>query len=240
MFAMFAALANTAGDAGYKEIEQMETDRINDDNDPHPVPHLHIFVNRKKFDEGITPQMTVDAIARLVGLTAETAVVRRDVNGKPSEPLHGIVDIHQADHFLATRKAVEGGFDPNDARILAELDRLRGGGMNVELIDRPHVVIYRDVPVASARAPIAMTDVLVPVPAGYPGGMIDLAFLPAGSPLLGRVKGAVQAPLSAAGAAWIQVSYHPHNGGGGKPWNPSTHGFHTYVDEILAWLGALQ
>lgn len=33
-------------------------------------PKLQIFVNKRKFDEGITPKMTVDAIAALVGLRA--------------------------------------------------------------------------------------------------------------------------------------------------------------------------
>lgn len=200
---------------------------------------LHIFVNRKKFDQGITATMTVDAIARLVGLTAETATVRRDHGGKAGDPLQGVVEIHQADHFVVTRNQVQGGFDPIETRIAAELERLRESGQKVDYFPQNRAVIYRDLPVASPRAPIPATDVLVPV-GGYPGGMLDLAFLPVGSPLIGRVKGAAQGVTTVDGRQWQQISYHPHNGGGGPPWNPNIHGFHSYLDEILAWLGSIQ
>lgn len=87
---------------------------------------------------------------------------------------------------------------------------------------------------------MATTDVLVPVPAGYPAAMLDLAYLPEGSALIGRVKGAPQTTINAGGRVWRQISYHPHNGGGGPPWNPNVHGFHTYIDELLTWLGGLK
>jgi len=32
------------------------------------------------------------------------------------------------------------------------------------------------------------------------------------------------------------VSYHPHNGGGGPPWNKDRHGLQTYYTEILSWI----
>jgi hypothetical protein len=198
--------------------------------------HLHIFVNRKKFDDGIKPTMTIDEIAGLVGMTAGTATVRRERDGKAGEPLQGTVEIHQADHFVVTRNQVQGGFDAIEARIAAELEKLRESGQEVDYIPQNRAVIYRDLPVASPRAPIATTDVLVPV-GGYPAGMLDLAFLPAGSPLIGRVKGAAQGVITIGGRDWRQISYHPHNGGGGPAWNPNIHGFHTYVDEILTWLG---
>jgi hypothetical protein len=35
------------------------------------------------------------------------------------------------------------------------------------------------------------------------------------------------------------ASYHPHNGGGGPVWDQVRHGFHTYFDHLLAWLGRL-
>jgi hypothetical protein len=201
---------------------------------------LHIFVNRKKFDDGITPTMTVDAIARLVGLTAETATVRREIDGKAGDPLQGTVEIHQADHFVVTRNQVQGGFDPTGERICAEIGKLRESGQIVDFFTAPQVVVYRKLPVASPRAPVPATDVLVPVPPGYPGAMLDLAFLPEGSPLIGRVKGAAQGIVIADGRQWRQISYHPHGGGGGPSWNPNVHGFHTYLDEILAWLANLQ
>ena len=76
--------------------------------------NLHIFVNRKKFteDDGVKAEMTVDEIARLVGLTADTATVRRMTGDKPGDPLTGTIQIHQAEHFVVTRNAVEGGHEP--------------------------------------------------------------------------------------------------------------------------------
>lgn len=205
------------------------------ENDHHQ--DLFIFVNRKKFQDGITPTMTVDQIARLVDLTDETAAVRQEHAGKAGDPLQGTIEIHKAEHFVVTRRRVEGGFDPLDIRIDVELGRLRGGGQQVDFFPESRVVIYRHLPVTSPNAPVPTTDVLVPVGA-YPAGMLDLAFLPEGSPLIGRVKGQPQGVITVSGQQWRQISYHPHNGGGGSPWNPNQHGFHTYVDEILAWLGA--
>jgi hypothetical protein len=66
---------------------------------------------------------------------------------------------------------------------------------------------------------------------------LDGAHLPEGSPLLGRVAGSPQGVIVAVeGRRWQLVSYHPHNGGGGPPWNKDKHGFHTYIDEILSWI----
>jgi hypothetical protein len=75
---------------------------------------------------------------------------------------------------------------------------------------------------------------MVLVPGGYPQTMLDLAFLPAGSPLLGVLKGQPQQNLSAGGRTWTQVSYHPHTNGGAPPWDPTRHGFHTYIDAVDA------
>jgi hypothetical protein len=66
---------------------------------------------------------------------------------------------------------------------------------------------------------------------------LDGAFLPVGSPLLGRVVGSPQPPtIQALGRAWQLVSYHPHAGGGAPPWSKDKHGFHTYLDELLTWV----
>jgi hypothetical protein len=75
---------------------------------------LVIFVNGKKKtseEDGVTDPMSVDAIARLAGLTGDTAVVRRrqGEGGPVSEPLTGQVEIKNGDHFVVTRKQVEGG-----------------------------------------------------------------------------------------------------------------------------------
>src|SRR3954463_11281601 len=88
-------------------------------------PKLHIFVNKKKFDEGITLKMTVDAIAALVGLTATNAVVREQTGDKAGPPLTGEVDIHEGEHFVVTRKHVEGGFEEVRQRIENELQKMR-------------------------------------------------------------------------------------------------------------------
>ena len=128
----------------------------------------------------------------------------------------------------------------NRERIERELTLLRSGGLVVELVEggRP-IVLYRNVPTGAERLGLpAVTDVVVPVPDGYPASMIDLAGLPADSPLLPRLKGGQnnQGELAADGRQWRLASYHPHNGGGGPPWDPSRHGFHTYFDQIVAWL----
>jgi len=75
--------------------------------------HLTIFVNRKKKSEedGVSNPLSVDAIARLVGLTRETAIVQEqqgesDIVGPP---LSGDITIKNGMHFLVTRTKVEGG-----------------------------------------------------------------------------------------------------------------------------------
>lgn len=75
------------------------------------VGHLHIFVNRRKFEEadGVRPKMTGAEIASLVGVPADLAVVREDSPEKREIPVGDIVDIKNGQHFLVTRKTVEGG-----------------------------------------------------------------------------------------------------------------------------------
>jgi hypothetical protein len=131
----------------------------------------------------------------------------------------------------------------NHQRIEDELNLLREGGQVAEILEGSRqVVLFRDVPTAGAREGLPeQTDVIVPVPAGYPAGLIDLAGLPKGSPLLGRVRGGTndQGSVQVDGREWQLASYHPHNGGGGPPWDPTKHGFHTYFDHLVAWLHKL-
>ena len=69
--------------------------------------------------------------------------------------------------------------------------------------------------------------------------MLDWAYLPEGSPLIGKLKGKLQEHrIRADGRVWVQISYHPHGNGGGGPWNAARHGFHTYLGELLSWLYA--
>jgi hypothetical protein len=128
-------------------------------------------------------------------------------------------------------------------RIERELAILRTGGLVAEHIPGPRqVVLYRAVPTGGARVGLpATTDVVVPVPPGYPASLIDLAGLPVGSPFWPRVKGsnALQGELDADSRRWMLASYHPHTNGGGPPWNQSRHGFHTYLDHLIAWLDRL-
>jgi hypothetical protein len=77
--------------------------------------HLHIFVNRRKFEEGdgVRPDMTGAAIAALVDVPADNAVVRLETGGEPGEiPVTETRHIKNGMHFLVTRKIVEGGNEP--------------------------------------------------------------------------------------------------------------------------------
>jgi Prokaryotic E2 family E len=120
------------------------------------------------------------------------------------------------------------------ARVTRELETLN---WKTKLIENPDAVIYQALP---STLGVATSDVLVLVPGGYAQFMIDGAYLPQGSPLIGVVKGQPQPQCSIAadGRTWVLISYHPHNGGGGASWDPTRHGFHTYLDELVSWLSA--
>lgn len=125
-------------------------------------------------------------------------------------------------------------------RIEHELTLLHEGGQVATLVtaDRDYV-IYQGVPTSGQPTD---TDVIVPVPSGYPGSMIDLAGLPAGSPLLPKVAGGTNPQgtvTTSDGRQWTLASYHPHQGGGGPNWDPMEHGFHTYLDHLLSWLAKI-
>jgi hypothetical protein len=126
-------------------------------------------------------------------------------------------------------------------RIARELALLQTGGQLAEVMTGSGrtLVLYRNIPTSGARFNLPeVTDVIVPVPAGYPASHIDLAGLPVGSPFLPRVKGGQnnQGVVDINGQRWQLASYHPHNGGGGPPWDQLRHGFHTYIDHLIAWL----
>ncbi|WP_428097615.1 hypothetical protein [Candidatus Rariloculus sp.] len=133
----------------------------------------------------------------------------------------------------------------NLERIDRELAVLREGGQSAELVttaDNRPCVLYRDVPTGGTPHGLPpVTDTIVPVPSGYPAPPIDLAALPVGSPFINRVKGGTnsQGIISACGCEWQLASYHPHNGGGGPPWDQTKYGFHTYIDHLIAWLDRL-
>jgi hypothetical protein len=116
------------------------------------------------------------------------------------------------------------------ARIVRELEIL---SWKTKLIENPDAVIYYGVP---GTLGVESSDVLVRVPGGYAQALLDGACLPQGSPLVGVVKGQPQGLITADGRNWVPISYHPHNGGGAPPWDPTRHGFHTYLDELVSWL----
>ncbi len=130
----------------------------------------------------------------------------------------------------------------NQSRIESELDILRAGGQDAKLIiGSPSVVKLYRVSTGGVRLGLpGETDVIVPVPEGYPASQIDLAGLPMGSPFIGRAKGSPSGgPLIVDGSAFQMISYHPYGNAGGGPWDQMRHGFHTYYDWILTWLAAL-
>lgn len=118
------------------------------------------------------------------------------------------------------------------ARVTRELERLN---WKTKLVESPDAVIYCALP---STLGVSSSDVLVPVPGGYAQSMLDGAYLPQSSPLIGVVKGQPQpqCTVTADGRNWVLVSYHPHNGGGAPAWDPTRHGFHTYLDELVSWL----
>jgi hypothetical protein len=72
---------------------------------------LHIFVNRRKFDrgDGVKKEMTGAEIAALVGVPPENAVIREEEPDKREIGVNETVHIKNGEHFLVTRKVVEGG-----------------------------------------------------------------------------------------------------------------------------------
>ena len=198
--------------------------------------HLKIFVNDKPFteDNGVKEDMTGTDIAKLVFDDPQNYDVYKLPGDEEIKPAQH-VKIHDCERFKVVRKTVTGGYEL--ARIERELNILRGTGAKVTFVPEVPGVVYHDVLARHNYPHLQATDVLVLVPGGYPGQALDGAYLPQGSPLLGRVVGQVQGnTVNALGKAWQLVSYHPHAGGGAPPWSKDKHGFHTYVDELLTWV----
>jgi hypothetical protein len=201
--------------------------------------HLTIVVNKMPFTEadGVKRRMTGLEIASLVEKEhAKNSTVERVKPNPAPIPLTEEIEIHDCDEFKVIRGNINAGYQQD--RLDRELELLRAGGASVTLVTGPvPAVIYHDVSVRR-DFPIKTTDVLVKIPGGYPGGIIDNAFLPADSPILGQVPGKAQQQETIAGLAWRQKSLHPHTGPKGIPWDKNKHGFHTYYSEIQNWLHA--
>jgi len=199
---------------------------------------LKITVNSRVFteDDGVKPKMTGGEIAALVYPEKPQETCVRLTSGGVNRLVEFSEQIVIAlcATFEVVRKGVTGGYE--QSRVTAEIEKLAEGGANVSLVDNPPAVVYHNLSVRPGL-PIDKTDVLVLIPGAYPGNMIDGAYLPQGSPLLGRVKGSPQGnTVNALGRTWQLVSYHPHTNGIGPAWNPTRHGFHTYLGEIMSWL----
>ena len=197
---------------------------------------LTIYVNEKPFTEaeGAKHQMTGAEIAKLVF----DEPTQYDVFRLPSEEqiqLNQTIRVHDGEKFKVVRKTVTGGYEI--PRIERELNILKQGGAKVSFVPEASAVIYHDILTRKGYPHLQSTDVLVAIPGGYPGQPLDGAYLPQGSPLLGRVAGSPQPPtVQALGRKWQLVSYHPHAGGGAPSWNKDRHGLHTYIDELLTWI----
>lgn len=205
-----------------------------------PKDLLAIIVNKKTFTtvNGVKALMTGKEIAALVTTSPDSSEVTK-ITGGASVPvgLGESIKIHNCDEFEVIRNNVAGGYGVVEARVERELAILRENGALVSLSENPvGAVIFHNLRTKSGH-PVPETDVLVLVPGGYPAASLDGAFLPQGSPLLGRVPGSPQPTLvQALNRQWQLVSYHPHNGGGSPPWDKDRHGFHTYYDDVIAWL----
>ena len=200
---------------------------------------LAIKVNRLRFTEkdGVKPKMSGREIAALVEPHPEqTKVEQLTPQGPVAIGLDEPVCVTNGDEFKVIRCNVNAGYQAE--RLEREIGELRARGAKVTFLAGESAVIYHDVPVRPGL-PVASIDVLVKVPAGYPGGIIDNAFLPEGSPLLSRTVGAEQHIETIGGRRWKQKSIHPHTGNG-VPWNKDVHGFHTYYGEMVNWLHASQ
>jgi hypothetical protein len=205
----------------------------------HGEKGLTIIVNKQTFGEadGVKHEMTGREIASLVSAQPDKTEVTR-VKGKERIPvgLNDKVEIFNCEEFCVIRTNVVGGFEPT--RIEREICSLKENGGEVTFVNSPvPCAIYHRLPTRPGYPHLSETDVLVTIPGAYPGVMLDGAYLPTGSPLLGRVEGAPQGnTIQALGRNWQLVSYHPHNGGGGPPWNKDRHGLHTYFTELLSWV----
>jgi hypothetical protein len=200
--------------------------------------HLAITVNARVFTDkdGVKEKMTGKDIAKLVYPENANETTVHEISPKARD-IALTLDLHicGGEVFEVVRKSVTGGF--TNERVEREISELTKSGQKITVVNTPvNAVIYHALRTKTG-APAPTTDVLVLIPGSYPGQLIDGAYLPDNSPLIGKVKGeAQQTFVQADGRRWRLISYHPHNGGGGPAWNPGIYGFHTYITELLSWL----
>ncbi len=97
---------------GSHEDREREEHHRHQEHEHHEHKELHIFVNRRKFDrgDGVKEEMTGAQIAALVGVPPENAVVREEQPDKREIGVCDTVHVKNGEHFLVTRKVVEGGY----------------------------------------------------------------------------------------------------------------------------------
>ena len=127
-------------------------------------------------------------------------------------------------------------------RIQEELnDLFNAGDIKADLVieENQDYVIYFDLETSGGTKNLpAKTNVIVPVPNGYPSAPIDMPALPVNSPLIKLVVGSSnpQGIITVMGIQWQLLSFHPYNGQFGPQWNPNKHGFHDYYQHLYTWL----
>jgi hypothetical protein len=93
-----------------KMIVCPQEDKVENKTEFHE--ELQIFVNRRRFgrSDGVKDVMTGAEIAALVDVPPENAIIRiDDGHEKPEIRVDQKVEIRNGQHFLVTRKRVEGG-----------------------------------------------------------------------------------------------------------------------------------
>lgn len=195
---------------------------------------LRITVNHRSFSEvdGVKPLMNGLAVAALV-YPEDPRKTKVQLGDRMIEHEDEIT-ITGCEAFEVVRCDVKGGYELS--RVQREVGLLVDGGASITVVASPTpAIVFHKMKTRSGHDP-SHTDVLVPIPSGYPSE-IDWAYLPEPSPLIGKVQGSPQNHrIEALGTTWRQISYHPHRGGGAPPFNPTKHGFHTYFSEVLSWL----
>jgi hypothetical protein len=137
------------------------------------VATLSITVNSRVFTEadGVKKVMKGYEIAALVYKQSPRETRVYEVSPQEREiGLDADIEIQCGQVFDVVRKKVDGGYE--DARVELELAKLRESGQVVTKVDNPAAVVYHELRTRPAY-PVPNSDVLVLIPGGYPGQMLD-------------------------------------------------------------------
>ena len=156
------------------------------------VSELAITVNSRSLQQGGRGRVANDGTRNRRSRVPRGPGQRPRLGGFPGEPRdrprRDRDDRGMREAFDVVRCNVTGGYEVAPGR--ARADQLRAGSLEVTLVASPvAAVVYHALRATLDGRPIT-TDVLVPIPSAYPGQFLDYAYLPEGSPLIGRVPGA--------------------------------------------------